>query len=77
MSKVEVTILARSTFIDRTNPAKPENMTRVVYQLPDGRIGNLTIPVADIGTAKEDTAIAANIKTLPASAIERKEIKLG
>lgn len=76
MSTAEVTILARSTFIDRTNAAKPENKTRIVYQLADGRIGNVTILAADVGSPKEDAAIAANIKTLPASAIERKEIKL-
>lgn len=76
MSSTEVTILSRSLFVDRTNAAKPVNMTRLVYQLPDARIGNVTILAADVGTPKEDEAIAKSIKALPASAIERKEIKL-
>lgn len=76
MSATEVTILSRSTFVDRTKPDAPKNMTRVVFQLPSGQVLNTTIPAADVGTPKEDQAIAAAIKAAPASAIERKEIKL-
>ncbi len=76
MSSTEVTILSRSLFVDRTDAAKPVNKTRVVYQLPDGRIGNVEILAADVGTPKEDAALAASIKALPASAIERKSIKI-
>lgn len=76
MSETEVTILSRSTFVDTKPGGKQENVTRVVYQLPDARIGNFIIPTADVGTPKEDLAIKESIKTLPASAIERKTIQL-
>lgn len=76
MSSTEVTILSRSTFIDRTDPNKTKNVTRVVFQLPSGQVLNVTIPAEDVGTEKEDAAIATSIKNAPPSAIERKEIKL-
>lgn len=76
MSETEVTVLSRSTFIDTKPGGKQETVSRIVYQLPDARIGTVVIPTADIGTAKEDAAISASIKELPLSAIERKTIKL-
>lgn len=76
MSTTEVTILSRSQFVDRKILNQPKNVTRVIFQLPEGRVLDVTIPTDEVNTAKEDAAIAKAIKDAPQTAIERKEIKL-
>lgn len=76
MSTADVIILSRTPFMDTTDPKTPKGVVRIVYQLPDTRIGSVVIPAKDVKTEAENKAIAEDIKKLPESAIERKTIKL-
>lgn len=71
----KVNIIARTPFTDRTDPANPKAKMDLVFQLPDGRVGQATIDAADAKTPKEDDAIAAKIKEMPTTVFETKEIK--
>lgn len=74
MVKTDIQIIARTPFVDSTDPAKPVQKIDIAFQTPDGRVGTATILAADLKKPKEDEAIAAAIKLLPSTVFERKEI---
>ena len=76
MVETEVTILSRVPFIDTTDPAKPKNLTRVIFQLPDGRVDDMTIPTDEVKTDAESKKIAEKIKSLPAQVTERLKVDI-
>jgi hypothetical protein len=76
MVSTEITILARSSFITKDAAGKDIQETRITYQMPDGRIGSVTIPTSKINTPDEDKAIATSVKTLPSSAITTRSIDI-
>lgn len=76
MVETELTVLSRTQFLDTTNPQQPKQMTRVVFQLPDGRVGDITIPTDDVKTDKEKKALAEAVKALPANVTERVKVDI-
>lgn len=76
MVETEVTILSRVPFVDTTEPGKPKNLTRVIFQLPDGRVDNMTIPTDEVKTEAETKKLAEKIKSLPANASERLKVDI-
>lgn len=73
---MEVTVIDRTPFVDRTDPNKPINKIQITFQTADGRIGTTSILATDVRGPNEDKAIAESIKKLPERTIERKTIKL-
>lgn len=76
MSSVDVNIVDRTPFTDRTDPKAPKNMIQTTFQMPDGRFGTAKINASDVNTVKENEAIKEAIKKLPSKAGEVKNIKL-
>lgn len=76
MSSVKISILSRTDFVDRTDPNKPVDKIDIIFQLPDTRIGAVTILKTDADKPAEETAIAAAIKKLGPALTATKDIKL-
>lgn len=76
MSSVKINILSKTDFVDRTVPDKPVDKVDIIFQLPDTRIGTVTILKSDADKPAEDVAIAAAIKKLGPALTASKEIKL-
>ncbi|MEM2174379.1 MAG: hypothetical protein ABIM21_00455 [candidate division WOR-3 bacterium] len=64
----EVIILDKTEIIDRSDPTKPIPKILITFQLPDGRIGMVSVEKAKATTENIKAAIAAEIQrmgTLP------------
>jgi hypothetical protein len=67
----EATILSETAYVDTTQPPGQQKRINVIFMLPTGIVGNISLPQEGYNTEKRNAAVREAAKKLMAKPFEK------